>query len=63
MINTNLSRKTVEKKEVRAINPKGIAGSFQIMYRLDLRISRKFEKISIQGRDITGLMNLFYLHD
>ena len=45
------------------MNPKGITGSFHIMYRLDLRISRKSEKISIQGRDITGLMNLFYLHD
>ena len=47
---------------MRAINPKGIAGSFQIMYRLDSRISRKSEKISIEGRDITGFMNLFYLH-
>ena len=47
--------------EVQGITPKGIAGSFYVMVRLDLRISGKAKKILIQGRGIMGLINLFYL--
>ena len=47
--------------EVLGITPKGIAGSFYVMVRLDLSISGIAKKMLVSGGGITGLTNLFYL--